>query len=346
MNQNMEYIDGQIIKSEAFFPEYETENGIQKASDPLYKYQIVEKKSGNILNISDDNRSFQTGTKVYLSKLNLGNEEKYFIVDKNRNFEIFSLLFLFIFIVVVIFGKKGLRALLSLSISILTIFYILIPLTLAGYNPLLVASLVSSALLFIMMAITHGINRVTLSALFGCISAITLTIFLSLITTEYSQLTGFVDESSAYLKFGLATPIELTSLIMASIVIGVVGAIDDGTITQAKIVAEIKSLNNKISIRECYNRAMAIGLEHGGAMINTLLLAYIASSFNILLFFYTSTINPIVLLSSEMIVVEIFRSLISSIGLLIAIPITTYLAAHFLTEKDILHHESHHKHRH
>jgi uncharacterized membrane protein len=163
-----------------------------------------------------------------------------------------------------------------------------------------------------------------------------------------SRVDGFIDEYSSFLKFGLENPISISLLVIASIIVGVVGAVDDGAITQAKTVAELKSVNKNLSNSEYYKRAMNVGQSHAGSMINTLVLAYLASSFPVMLYLYTSEIPFYILINQEYVVIEIFRSLIASVGLVLAIPFTTYLAVKFLKEKDLenidLIHNHHHHH--
>lgn len=249
--------------------------------------------------------------------------------------------FAFVLFVLVLFGWKGLKSLLSLAVSMLIIFFVLIPLTLQGYNPLLVATLVSLALLFVVMFFTHGYNRNTLAAMLGCFISVVVTIFIAYFSIIKNRITGISSEESAALFYNAGGVINFELLVIASIIIGVIGIVDDSAITQAGVVSELKKANPNLSLREYYVRAMRVGRDHAGAMINTLVLAYTGSSLSLLLLFQTSTAPLLQIINKEVIATEIIRSLVGSIGLLLAIPLTTLFAV-YLTKGE----SSHHGHNH
>lgn len=249
--------------------------------------------------------------------------------------------FVFVVFVLSLFGLKGLKSLMSLVVSMLIIFFVLIPLTLQGYNPLLVATLVSLALLFVVMFFTHGYNRNTLSAMLGCFISIVVTIFIAYFSIVKNRITGISSEESAALFYNAGGAINFELLVIASIIIGVIGIVDDSAITQAGVVSELKKANPNLSLREYYTRAMRVGRDHAGAMINTLVLAYTGSSLSLLLLFQTSTAPVLQIINKEIIATEIIRSLVGSIGLLLAIPLTTLFAV-YLTRGE----SSHHGHNH
>jgi uncharacterized membrane protein len=335
MNNNIkaEYIKGEVTEI------------IEQKSDGVENFNIPKNEKFYDFKVKTDTgeyivdaqtKEYKVGDNVYIQKIYTDRETfGYELFSKVREFEIISLLLLFVVVVFSLFGKKGLKAILSLAISLLIIFKILLPLTLEGYNPLLISGFISVLLLNFSMLITHGKNKITYIALFGCSVSIFTTIFLSYFTIYFSRISGFIDDYSSFLRYGLENPINIPLLLIASIIIGVIGAVDDGAITQAKVVAEMKVLNKSLSMKEYYSRAMSIGTSHAGSMINTLVLAYLASSFPVLIYLYTSKVPFYILINQEYVVIEIFRSLIASIGLLLAIPITTFLAVYFIKEKDL-----------
>ena len=248
---------------------------------------------------------------------------------------------LFVVFVLVLFGFKGLKSLISLVVSMLVIFFVLIPLTLHGYNPLLISAVISLALLFIVMFFTHGYNRNTLAAMLGCFISILVTIVIAYISIIKNRITGISSEETATLFYNSGGVINFELLVIASIIIGVIGVVDDSAITQAGVVSELKKANPELSLREYYKRAMRVGRDHAGAMINTLVLAYTGSSLSLLLLFQTSTAPVLQIINREVIATEIIRSLVGSVGLLLAIPLTTLFAV-YLTRGD----ESHIGHKH
>ncbi len=303
---------------------------------PNYEVEILEGENiGKIINTYSNGYAFEIGDRVFLEEIKEIDGSIYYNLGESVKYNsILITLFLFISVIVVVFGKKGLRALSSLLVSLGIIFFILLPLTLKGYNPVLVASFISICLLFSVMFLTHGNNRVTHSALLGCSISIFITIIISYLTIINANITGFVDETSSYLYFNTEGIINFPLLVIASIIIGVIGVVDDGAITQAGIVAELKHANKNLSNAEYYKRAMRVGSDHAGAMINTLVLAYVGSALPLLLLMYTSKLDPVFLLNKEIIATEIFRSLIGSVGLLLAIPLTTVIAVYLVSSNE------------
>jgi uncharacterized membrane protein len=290
---------------------------------------------GRIIDTYGNGFNYKVGDKVFIESIKETDGSQYYnLGEAIRYNNLIITCILFVGVIAIIFGKKGLKALISLTVSLGIIFFVLLPLTLKGYNPVFIASGIAIALLFSVMLITHGRNKVTYSALLGCSIAIFVTIIISYVTILDAKITGFVDETSYYLFFNTSGIINFQLLVIASIIIGVIGVVDDGAITQAGIVAELKKANKNLSSKEYYTRAMRVGSDHAGAMINTLVLAYVGSALPLLLLIYTSNINMLYLLNKEIIATEIFRSLIGSIGLLLAIPLTTLFAVKLIKHDD------------
>lgn len=318
------------------------------AKFPDYKVKILEGEyAGKIILTYSNGYFYKIGDKVFLENVKENDGSEYYNLGEAVRYDsLIITAILFISVITVIFGKKGMKALLSLSVSLGIIFFVLLPLTLKGYNPVLIASFISVILLFSVMLITHGRNKVTYSALLGCSIAIFITIVTSYVTILSANITGFVDETSSYLYFNTEGIINFPLLVVASMIIGVIGVVDDGAITQAGIVAELKSLNKNLSNTEYYNRAMRVGSDHAGAMINTLVLAYVGSALPLLLLMYTSHLDFLFLVNKEIIATEILKSLIGSIGLLLAIPLTTIFAVFLISPDDEGSHKHSHSHRH
>jgi uncharacterized membrane protein len=292
---------------------------------------------------------YNVGDKIYVEHIKDTDGSEYYNVGEylRGDVTIFTII-LFIVVALSLYGWRGLKSLMSLFTTMGIIIFILLPLTLKGYNPVMIASLIAIPLLFSVMCITHGRNRVTYSAMLGCFISIVITVTLSYITIIKARITGFVDDTSSYLYFNSAGNIDFTLLVIASVIIGVIGVVDDGAITQARIVAELKDLNKTLTYKEYYMRAMNIGRDHAGAMINTLILAYTSTSLPLLLLFYTSSTDKAVIINKEIITTEILRSLIGSIGLLLTIPVTTYIAIRLIKarEGNNIHNDNLHNHNH
>ncbi len=338
MNQNKtQYIPGELIeiKNNTSSEIYSND----KVLPPNYIIKFLDKSGvSSTTEVYSEGNKYSVGDRVYVKQVQAPDSSYIALGDKIRSPEIYGSIFIFCAVVISIFGLKGFRALFSLTVSFLVIFLVLIPAMAKGYNPVLLSAGIATLLLALSMFITHGKSKVTYAALLGCSISIFITVLMSYAIIIYSKLGGYTDAGSYYIENGMSGPgsyINLSFLIIASIIIGVIGAVDDGAITQAKIVEEIKTLNKNITNYDCYKRAMNIGRDHGGAMINTLILAYVASSIPQLMFLYTSDIPLNILLNSEVVATEIFRATISSIGLLLAIPLTTYFAVRFIKVADL-----------
>jgi uncharacterized membrane protein len=336
-----EFIKGEILGT--------TTSDREESFNPLlnvYPDYKVKLQNGEEVQVFSNSIEYKNGTRVYIQKETLDTGDSYYILnEKVRTTELYGSIIFFVLFVLLIFGKKGLKSLLSLASSFAIILFILLPLTLKGYNPVLIAGFISALLLSSMMLITNGRNKITYSALIGCSFSIIVTILLSYFIINYSAISGRSDDLWAYFTFTVQSQINFSLLVIASMIIGVIGAVDDGAITQASVVAELKKANSKLSNLEYYKRAMRVGRDHAGAMINTLVLAYVGSSLPLLMYVYLAPIPTSILINQEMIIIEIFRSIIGSVGLLLAIPITTLVAVHLIKDKD-LHDLDYHTHGH
>lgn len=306
-------------------------NGIEK-NFPDYHIRILEgEDAGKIITTYSGGILYKEGDRVYIQKTTDHEGFEYYVMGEALRYDsLLIALGLFVVTVVFLFGKTGIRSLISLLSSVGVIFFILLPLTLKGYNPVIVAGGISILLLSLVMLLTHGRNRVTYSALIGCFTAVVITIILSLFFITRAKISGFVDETSTYLFYSTGGQINFTLLVIASIIIGVIGVVDDAAITQASSVSELKKANPHLSRWEYYKRAMKIGESHAGAMVNTLVLAYIGSALPVALLFYTTDMSPTFIINKELVATEIFRMLIGSIGLLLAIPLTTWVATYLV----------------
>ena len=248
------------------------------------------------------------------------------------------LVLFFLFIVLLLGGKKGFMSLLSLFLSFVIILF---PGILKGYNPLLLSGLISFVLLLVLIFLTHGINRKSISAFLGCFVTIVTAIFLSYFVVMKIKLTGFTDDESVYLNFNTKGGIDFQGLLLGAIIIGTIGII---AITQASIVSELKNLEHKLSNFDILTKSLSIGRDHMGSVVNSLILAYAGASMPLLLLIYTSDVPLLELLSRESISTEIIRALIGSTALIFAMPITTFFAIYLMKKNNKI--EKGHSHSH
>lgn len=283
----------------------------------------------------------EKGSKIYVRIQEIEGETVYSLYDLNRSGILWIVVALFVGCVFLIGGKKSLRSLLSLVVSVAILFYVLLPLLANGHSPLLWGVLIAVTLLGLVMVITHGFTYKTLAAFLGTAGAVMITGILALFTVRSAAFTGLSSEEEFSLQI-LGTGIDMPQLLLAGIIIGMIGVLDDVAITQASVVMELKRAG--ISGAEIYHRAMRVGKEHIGALINTLVLAYMGASLPLFILFSTYQEPLGAILSIELVAVEIVRSLLGSIGLILAVPLTTFLAT--LLATDEVDEEHGHMHRH
>lgn len=240
-------------------------------------------------------------------------------------------LFVVFVAVVVGFGRwKGVRALVGLAISASVVMLFLLPALLDDRNSTAAALVATSVVAFSALYIAHGVTRATTVALIGTFASILLITLLALVVTGLASLTGLSEESFQLLRV-TASALDPRGVLVAGIVIGALGVLDDVTVTQVSAVAELRAANQRMSRRETYRAAVRIGRDHVASTVNTLVLAYAGASLALLLFFFQEGRGLTQILSSEVVAVEIVRTLLGSIGLIAAVPTTTALAVAVLS---------------
>ncbi|MBI5139757.1 YibE/F family protein, partial [Candidatus Nomurabacteria bacterium] len=241
-------------------------------------------------------------------------------------------------------GKQGFRSLLSLVGGFLVIVYLLLPMLIKGYSPILVSVSVATIILFFAIYFTHGFNLESTVAFSGTIFAVVLTGALAYFSVQLMQLTGFNTEEATFLNLGSTIKLNFHGLLLGGILIGVLGILDDIAITQSAVVSEIYNSASHLTKKEVYKKAMRVGREHVSALVNTLVLAYTGASLPLLLLISNYDYPLRYIISNELFATEIVRTVVGSIGLVLTVPITTLLAVYLLKGykgKSALGHSSH-----
>jgi uncharacterized membrane protein len=208
----------------------------------------------------------------------------------------------------------------------------LLPALLDGRNAVLVAIVGASAIAYLALYMSHGFNVMTTVALFGTVAALALTALLSWLTVEAAQFTGFATEESTLLV--LFNGVDIGGLVLAGMVLGAAGALDDVTITQASSVWQMKSMNPIADPSDLLRHGIRIGQHHIGSTVNTLLLAYLGAALPLAILLAVAQQPLGAIANSEVVAIEIVRTLVGSIGLVAAVPITTWLAVRTVSRLD------------
>lgn len=320
-------------------------------TDLIHTLQTLQVKiisgpeEGAEIAIENDYLELQAGDIFYLNHVtsDLDGTDYYVPIEKDRTIPLLALAALFVAAVVVFGGKQGVRGLVSLVASFVFIGLLLSGI-MHGYSPVGVSIGIASFIVVVGSYITHGFTRTTSSAVIGMILTIMLTGALAFAAIHLTALTGFSEDEATYLNLNTRGAIDLTGLLLGGILIGLLGVLYDAAIGQAVSVEELIRAGKHYSRKDVYQRALRIGREHVGALVNTLAIAYVGASLPLLLLFFGS--GPIdigLTLNRELFATEIVRILVGSIGLVLAVPITTAVSVAMLYGRSFstLHTHSH-----
>ncbi|MEV5237586.1 YibE/F family protein [Streptomyces cinnamoneus] len=272
-------------------------------------------------------RRYDVGQKVVLAYAPKAPENlRYSVTDVDRKLPVALLACIFAAAVVLVGRLRGIFALVALVISfgVLTLF--ILPAILQGSNPLLVAVVGGSAIMLIALYMCHGLTARTSVAVLGTLLSLLVIGLLGSLFIEWAHLTGNTDDQTG-LVHGLYPQIEIRGLLLAGIIIGSLGVLDDVTVTQTSAVWELKEADPTANWRKLYGSAMRIGRDHIASVVNTLVLAYAGASLPLLLLFSIADSGVGTVATSEIVAEEIVRTLVGSIGLVASVPVTTLLAA-------------------
>jgi uncharacterized membrane protein len=238
------------------------------------------------------------------------------------------LLGLFAVAVTVVGGWRGVRSLIALALTFAVLIKIVVPLILAGRDPVLVAILAATGVTIATFLLTEGFRTQTLAAGVGTFASLALVAGLAIMFDELARFTQFRGSEDATFLQAVGLPnIDIGGLLLAGIIFGALGILDDVTMTQAATVTELNEASPSLSRVVLAQRAMNVGRSHISATVNTLFLAYVGASLPLIVLFAAGRQDPLLTASMEVVAVEIVRAVVGSIGIVLAVPLTTAIAA-------------------
>lgn len=281
--------------------------------------------------VANENLKVKPGDRIMIIHLKkIDGSEQFFVSDFIRRDSLYFLTIAFVVSVIIVGGIRGLTSFIGLIISFVVVIKYIIPQIIAGANPVFIAISGSFVILFTTLYLAHGISKKTTAAIFGTIISLIITGILAWFSVNLLRLSGFGSEEASFLSMMPGVKVNLQGILLAGIIIGALGVLDDITVSQSACVFELSQANKNLSWKELYKRGLRIGQDHIASLVNTLVLAYAGASLPLLLLFAYSGGEPIsTLLNREMIANEIVRTLVGSLGLVSAVPITTAIAASF-----------------
>jgi uncharacterized membrane protein len=239
----------------------------------------------------------------------------------------------FVLVVIAVARLRGVMALVGLCFSAVMIYYFLLPALLAGEPPILVAAVTASAIMFVVLYSTHGVNLRTSTALAGTLVGIALTAGIAVLSIDLTQLTGIADESGGMVST-FAGGLDFQGLLACGVILAGLGVLNDVTITQASSVWELRAASTTMSRRHLFGSAMRIGQDHIASTIYTIAFAYAGASLAVLLLLAIYDRPFLQLISNESLAEEIARTVVTSIGLILAVPVTTGIATFVTSTAD------------
>jgi uncharacterized membrane protein len=271
---------------------------------------------------------FKEGEKLYLYVFENENGEvgNIHIYEKIRDVSIYWLIIAFV-VLLIAFGKmKGLKTVITLAITIFLIGFVLLPLILAGYNPLLVTLGIVILITTISLIIISGWNKKTRTAIMGTFAGVVVAALVASFVGYFAYLTGLGDEHSVMLaRIPKYRHLNYHSILLSGIIIGALGAVMDVALSIASAMWEIEENSPKIRSKSLIQSGMNIGKDMMGSMANTLILAYVGSSIQLILLFISYDISLVEILNMDMIASEVVKAVAGSIGLVACIPLTTWI---------------------
>jgi uncharacterized membrane protein len=253
-------------------------------------------------------------------------ENKYQVIDHQRGQQMW-LLILAGALAIVAFGRwRGLAALAGLAVTFAILLVFVVPAILDGRPALLVAIVGAAAIMLLVLYLTHGLNARTSVAVLGTLASLVLTGVLAAVTTAALNLTGVASEEASFLTVTYSD-VNMHGLLLAGILIGSLGVLDDVAVTQAATVSELAAANHTLTAVQLYRAAARVGRSHIASVVNTIVLAYAGASLPLLLLLAGARVPAGEVLTSQLLAEEIVRSVVGTIGLVAAVPITTALAA-------------------
>jgi uncharacterized membrane protein len=280
---------------------------------------------------SQDQQRLEVGDKVIVTATKGPNSVSYYVTDKYRIPSVVGIFVIFFCLAVAFARRRGFMSIVGLMASLFLLMWFMVPRILAGDNPLFISLVTAVMIALLSLYLAHGFSARTTIAVISTLTTLSISVVLALFFVQLGKLSGLGTEEATYLQFGATDQLNLQGLLLGGIIISVLGVLDDVTTAQVAAVGEIRAANPTLPFTDLYRRGLVVGREHVVSLVNTLALAYAGASLPLFLVFAVNKTHPFWLLfNSEFIVEEIIRTLVGSSSLILAVPISTFLAARYL----------------
>ncbi len=297
-----------------------------RITEGAFDGQLVEVEQG-LLGLTNQSRLFQASDRVLVEHTRgVDGQDLFLITDYVRTGPLLWLLFLFVVATVLVSGWQGVRSLAGMAISLVVIVGFIVPQILAGREPVTIAILGSVVMMGISLYLVYGWKAKTHVAVAGLFASLVLTGLLAILFVGWTRLSGYGAEEAGFLQVA-GVQLNTRGLLLAGIIVGTLGALDDVAVGQSSTIFELSRANPSLSWQSLLWRGMTVGRDHIAAMVNTLLLAYLGAALPLVLLLSVYTESLGITLNREIISEEIVRTLVGSLGLLAGVPLTSLIAA-------------------
>lgn len=293
--------------------------------------EITTELGGKEINVLNDYEPVTKGDKIFLNKSLFGDSE-WSMTNISRTRELIILFVFFIVLVILTSGWKGFYSLVGLLFTFTVIFTFMLPQILKGISPVFIGISSASFILIPTLYLSYGFSKKSVAAFGGIITALIFVGFISNYFVNSLKFTG-ANEAFLYLNISSTNSINIVGLLIAGIIIAAVGVLDDVAAIQSSVVFSLSKTNPDLRGLKLFKEAMRVGKDHISAVVNTLVLAYTGASLPVILLLSIQQMPLDYLISLEIVAEEIARTLISSLGLLLAVPLTTIIAV-FMVDGD------------
>ena len=314
----------------------------------LLEVEILEGESAGTVLVLDlpaeGYPEFRVGDVVELIASDIpGQGTTWFVTDVRRLGALGWLALVFVGGVLMVGRWRGLRALVGLAISLWVVIGFMLPAILSGSSPPVVALVGGTAILLVTLYLSHGLNPMTTAAAVGTLGALVVTVVIALVAIDGTRITGFASEDAVFARFAIGE-LDLRGLVLAGLIVAALGVLDDVTVSQASTVFTVHEADPSQSFAQLVTRGMRVGRDHIASVVNTLFLAYAGASLGLLVLFTTSGLPVRELVNTELVAVELVKTMVGSLGLLAAVPLTTVIAAASVAGTEPAGHHGHHGH--
>lgn len=294
---------------------------VQNTIEMINPYKLIFKpKDKMLLRMFEDENGKITSLQVY---------------EKMREQYVYFAIIAFLILLALIGGKNGIKSILSLLFTVSMISFVLVPLILKGYNPIIISTFICIVTTVVTLLLIMGRKRKTISAILGTSMGLVISGIIVFALGNASSLTGLGSEEAQMLAYiPKNIKLDFKGILYAGILIGALGAIMDVTVSVSSAMWEIESVHPEIGTKELIKSGLNVGRDIMGSMSNTLILAYTGSSLHLILLFNAFNMKLVEIINMDIIASEIIRAIAGSTGLILAIPLTAVISGYNRIKQD------------